>query len=145
MPGYNPFPVNYNPYNPYMQMQPAYMQGAQMPQQAQQPQPQAMTPPTIHADIIQVESEAEAERYPMAAGSPPQMFMTRDESAIFIKTMLANNQHEMKAYPLRPPAPPAPPVDLAAYVTRDELDERLAALLQPAQAPRRTVKKEADE
>ena len=126
---YNGFPVGYQPFNPYMMGNP-YIQ-----QQPQQQQPQSMTPPTIHADIIQVESEAEADRYPMAANQPPQMFMTRDESAIFIKTMLANNQHDLKVYPLRPPAPPTPPVDLAAYVTRQELDERLAALLKPAKQP----------
>lgn len=126
MPAYNPFPVGYNPYNPFGPYQPQQMQQVQ--------QPQAMTPPTIHADIIQVESEAEAERYPMAANQPPQMFMTRDETAIIIKTMLANNQHDLKVYPLRPPAPPAPPVDLGAYVTRQELDERLAALIKPAKA-----------
>lgn len=134
MPAYNPFPVGYNPYNPYGPYQPQQMQQVQ--------QPQAMTPPTIHADIIQVESEAEADRYPMAANQPPQMFMTRDETAIFIKTMLANNQHDLKVYPLRPPAPPAPPVDLKAYVTRQELDERLAALSVPPKAS--TLTKEAE-
>lgn len=138
----NGFPMGYQYYVPqYQPVQNPYMQTAQPSQQ----QPQAMTPPTIHADIIQVESEAEADRYPMAANQPPQMFMTRDESAIFIKTMLANNQHDLKVYPLRPPAPPAPPVDLAAYVTRQELDERLAALLQPAQSVRRPTKKEDEE
>ena len=134
MPAYNPFPVGYNPYNLYGPYQPQQMQQVQ--------QPQAMTPPTIHADIIQVESEAEADRYPMAANQPPQMFMTRDETAIFIKTMLANNQHDLKVYPLRPPSPPAPPVDLKAYVTRQELDERLAELTKPAKAS--TLTKEAE-
>lgn len=139
----NGFPVGYQYYMPqYQPIQNPYMQQTQMAAASQQTAPQAMTPPTIHADIIQVENEAEADRYPMAANQPPQMFMTRDESAIFIKTMLANNQHDLKAYPLRPPAPPVPPVDLTAYVTRQELDERLAALLQPAQAPKRPAKKE---
>lgn len=122
---YNGFPVGYQPFNPYMMNTP-YAQ-----QQTAQQQPQAMTPPTIHADIIQVESEAEADRYPMAANQPPQMFMLRDESAIYIKTMLANNQHDLKVYPLRPPAPPTPPVDMTAYITRKEFNERLAALLHP--------------
>ena len=58
--------------------------------------------------------------------------------------MLANNQHELKVYPLRPPAPPAPPVDLGAYVTRKELDERLAAILTPTQAPKRAPAKGAE-
>lgn len=140
----NGFPMNYQYYMPQFQpVQNPYMQTAQPTQQMQQPQ--AMTPPTIHADIIQVESEAEAERYPMAANQPPQMFMTRDESTIIIKTMLANNQHEMKVYPLRPPAPPAPPVDLAAYVTREELNERLAAILRPTQAQKQPASKDGEE
>lgn len=140
------FPMGYQPAqmypNPFIQMNNPYMQGAQ-PQQVQQPQ--AMTPPTIHADIIQVESEAEADRYPMAANQPPQMFMTRDEGAIYVKTMLSNNQHDLSAYIKRPPAPHVPPVDLGAYVTRQELDERLAALLTPTQTPKRAAKKETEE
>ena len=136
MPAYNPFPVGYNPYNLYGPYQPQQMQQVQ--------QPQAMTPPTIHADIIQVESEAEADRYPMAANQPPQMFMTQDETTIIIKTMLANNQHDLKVYPLRPPAPPVPPVDLGAYVTRQELEERLSALLAAPQMSTNALTKEAE-
>jgi len=111
----------------------------------QQSQPQAMTPPTIHADIIQVESEEEADRYPMAAGSPPQMFIKRDETAIYIKTILANNAHDLKAYPLRPPKPPTPPVDMGLYVTRDELEKRLAALTAAPAKQKKPESKEAAE
>ena len=44
-------------YNPY---QFGYM----YPQFQQQANPQGMTPPTIHADIIQIGSEQEAWNYP---------------------------------------------------------------------------------
>lgn len=54
---FNPFPVGYQPYNPYQQYQP------QM-QQAQQQQ-QMMTPPTIHAEIVQVDGEQAAAQYPV--------------------------------------------------------------------------------
>lgn len=118
----------FNPYAPLPYPYPAYPYAPQpMTQPAPQAvqQPQGMTPPVIHTDIIPVADEAEADRYPMSAGQPPQMFMARDESAIFIKTMLANNQHELAVYPRRPNAPKFDPGD---YVTREELEKRLAAL-----------------
>lgn len=114
----NPYPQTF----PFQQPYPYYGAYQQQPQQ----QPRAMTPPTIHADIIQVDSEAEADAYPMAAGSPPQMFMTKDESAVFIKTLLANNTHELTAYVKRPPKPAGGP----AYVTWDELEKRLKTITE---------------
>ena len=116
----------FNPYAPLPYTYPTYPYVTQpMTQPAPQPQPQGMTPPVIHADIIPVADEAEADRYPMSAGQPPQMFMKRDESEIYIKTMLANNQHELAVYPKRPAAPKFDPGE---YVTREELEKRLAAL-----------------
>ena len=108
---------NMAPYAPWMAPYPNMMQ------QPQQPAPQAMTPPMIHADIIQVAGEAEADAYPIAAGSPPQMMMSRDETEIYIKTMLANGQHELTVYAKRAPAPAK-----SGYVTREELEERLRTL-----------------
>lgn len=117
---YNPFPASYTPMYPNA-WQP-YMQAGQQA-------PQAMTPPTIHADIIQVENEAEADKYPMSSGSPPQMFIKRDESEIYVKTMLANNGHELAVYVKRPPKVTAQDVDMGMYVTKDELEKRLEALM----------------
>lgn len=101
----NGFPMNYG-YMPYQQM---------------------MTPPTIRAEIVQVDSEAAAAAYPVAAGAS-QMMMARDDSAIFVKTAFANGQHSMDVFVKRPPAPPAPAFDPGAYVTREELEQRLTAL-----------------
>lgn len=128
---FNPFPVGYQPYNPYQQYQP------QM-QQAQQQQ-QMMTPPTIHAEIVQVDGEQAAAQYPVGAGAS-QMMIARDDSAIFVKTALANGQYQLDVFTKRPPTPVAPPFDPAAYVTKEELESRLAAIL----APKRAAKKEAE-
>lgn len=134
----NGFPVGYTPYGGF----PYYNTGV-MPQPGQmqpvtgQQAPQAMTPPTIHAEIIQVDNEQVAEAYPVAAGSS-QMMIAKDDSFIAVKTAYANGQAALDVFVKRPPAPPKPPVDLSAYVTRDEMEKRLAGLsaaYQPERKP----------
>ena len=115
----NGFPATYQQYYPQYQTQPQY--------QAPQQQTQTMTPPMVHADIIQVSSETEAANYPVAAGAS-QMMVAKDDSAIYVKTAFANGQSSLSVYTKRPPAPPEKPVDLSVYVTREELETRLAAL-----------------
>lgn len=112
---YNQYPFGYQPYNP----------GAfyQQPQNAQ-----LMTPPTIRAEIIQVENEQAALSYPVGAGSS-QMMMAKDDSAIFIKTATPNGQAKLDVYVRRPPEPAVRPLDPSEYVTKAELDARLSALL----------------
>lgn len=119
----NGFPVGY----PYYQAVQPYQQMVQQPVQQIQ-QPQAMTPPTIHAEIVQVDGEEAAAGYPVAAGAS-QMMMARDDSAIYVKTAFANGQSSLDVFVKRPPAPPAPVFDPGEYVTRDELEKRLSALL----------------
>ena len=106
--------------NPYLQ---AYLQALQQQfPNAQQQTPQ-MSLPTIHADIIQVGSAEEVERFPVGAGVS-QMFILRDESSIFVKSANANG-YTIDAYDKRPPAPPAPVFDPQKYVTREELEKLL--------------------
>ena len=112
----NGFPMNYPYFQPVQPYQPPVQQ-------------QAMTAPTIHAEILQVEDEAAASRYPVAAGAS-QMMMARDDSAIFVKTAYANGQSELTVYSRRPTAPPKPSFDPDVYVTKDELEARLSALLE---------------
>ena len=127
------FPVNYQPYYPqYQAYQPVQPQPMQQIQQ--QTQQQGMTPPTVHADIIQISSEQEGVNFPVAAGAS-QMMILKDESAIFVKTAFPNGQSTFVAYEKRPPKPAEKPVDFSLYVTREELEERLAAL-----APRKAKK-----
>lgn len=104
---YNYFPMNY----PQMQYQQQY---------SYQQQPQQYTPPTIHAEIVQVAGEQEVKDYPLAAGVT-QMFMSKDDKNIFIKTAYANSPAQIitysKAEPVTEPTP--------EYVTKEELDKRL--------------------
>ena len=122
---------------------PAYMRlyGQQGQQQTQQ-QGQMMTPPTIRAEIVQVDSLDAIDRYPMAAGTS-QMFMTKDETAIVVRSMYANGQHNDDIYDKRPPAPPAPTLNPAEYVRKDELQALIAEALQARTAPAKAKDKEA--
>lgn len=108
---YNYFPMN------YPQMQYPYQQSQQY---SYQQQPQQYTPPTIHAEIVQVAGEQEVKDYPLAAGVT-QMFMSKDDKNIFIKTAYANSPAQIitysKAEPVTEPTP--------EYVTKEELDKRL--------------------
>lgn len=154
---YNGFPATYN------QMYPQGYPGQQMPMYGQQmpnngymggtfqngntqPVPGAqmsqanqaapmMTPPTIRAEIIQIEDEAAVDRFPLAAGAS-QMFMTRAEDKIIIKTMGQDGALPLVIYDKRPPAPPAPKFDPAEYMRRDEADklimERVETLVSAA-------------
>lgn len=117
----------------YVQNQPA--------QQAQQNQ-QGLTPPTIRAEIVQVDSLDAIDRFPMAAGTS-QMFMTKDEAAIVVRSMYANGQHNDDIYDKRPPAPPAPTLNPADYVRKDELQALIAEALQARTAPTKVKKEEA--
>lgn len=87
---------------------------------------QSMTPPTIHAEIIQYGSEDEVDRHPMAAGTS-QMFVSRDETTFIVKTMHQGGQYDKEYYDKRPPAPPAPTLNPAEYVRKDELAAFMAA------------------
>lgn len=116
----NGFPVT------YPQMYPGY----QMPQYqaAQQQTAQMMTPPTIHAEIIQVDGESAAMNYPVGAGSS-QMMIARDDSAIYVKTATPNGQATLDVFVKRPQKPAQAAFDPENYVTRDELEKRLQAIL----------------
>ena len=115
----NGFPMGYPYFQPYQQP------FQQQQYQATQQQP-SMTPPTVHAEIIQVESEQAAINYPVAAGVS-QMMIQKDESAIFVKTAYANGQANLDVYEKRVKSPVSTSPDLSQYVTRDELEKRLTA------------------
>lgn len=137
----NGFPMGYQP----IQM-PYYSQYQQPMQQPAQPQqPPTMTPPTIRADIVQVDNEQAAANYPVAVGTP-QMMMAKDDSAIYVKTAYANGQYQLDVFEKRPPRPQTPPVDMGAYVTRDELEKRLSEVTgRSRKSPSNASKEGADE
>ena len=111
------------------------------PQAQQQPQQQMMTPPTIRAEIVQVDSMAAIDRFPMAAGTS-QMYMTKDEQNIVVRSMYANGQHSDDIYDKRPPEPPAPTLNPAEYVRKDELSALIAEAIQAQTTQKRPAKKE---
>lgn len=111
----NYFPATYQPMYPQFQPQ--------------------MTPPTIRAEIIQVDSEEQAANYPVNAGAS-QMMIARDDSAIFVKSVGANGP-TLDVFIKRPPAPKAPEPE---YMTRADVEAMIAAAL-----PKRSVKKEVTE
>lgn len=131
---------------PYMDPQFARIQSPQStqtvpttaPQPRQSTMPAAMTPPTIHAEIVQVEGETAAAQYPVGAGAS-QMMMARDESAIYVKTATSNG-YTLDVFVKRPPAPEAAPFNPADYVRVDALPGLIAAEVQAAIAAMQPAK-----
>ena len=172
----NGYPATYGQMYPQgyqMAQQPAY--GQQMPNptayqapMTQQPvsstqmsganqaaQPM-MTPPTIRAEIIQLADdtwENTVDRFPLGPGAS-QMFITKSEDKVIIKTMGQDGPLPLIIYDKRPPEPPAPKFDPAQFVRKDELDMLVSAALAAQQhekdagsaqsAPKRAGKKEAE-
>lgn len=110
----------------------AFGQPQTQPQQGGQQLRQTMTPPTIRAEIVQVDKIDAIDSFPMGAGTT-QMFMTRDDKNIIIRSMFANGQHSDDIYDRRPPAPPAPAINPNDYVRRDELGSLLAEAIKQTQ------------
>ena len=122
----NGYPASYQPFGYNYQPQiPQQMQGTQMSPANQQ----MMTPPTIRAEIRQVDDETAAENYPVGAGSS-QMMIAKDDSAIFVKTSATNgNGYTLDVFVKRPRTPQKASFDPDRYVTREELESRLQAIL----------------
>lgn len=122
----NGFPMAYPQYyQPYQQ----YQQPVQQPQQA---------PSSRMVDVYPAASEQVVLDFPAQNGTTT-LFIANDDSFIAIKEVSVTGQTKISTYIKRPPAPPEKPVDLSRYVTRDELDTRLAAL-----TPKRTTRKETE-
>lgn len=117
---------------------PAYMRyiGQQqhqqpMMQQAQQVQGTQMSSAnqanSRMVEVVPASSEQAAKEFPVPAGAT-QMIIGSDDSFIAVKAVSMTGQITFDIYDKRPPAPPEKPVDLGAFVTRDELEKRLAEL-----------------
>lgn len=142
----NYFQTGYQPVNPYQQnyLQQPYQQGYNQMQSAV-PQvstatavnsnSQPLTPPTIHAEIVQVDSRQAAADYPVAAGSS-QMMMLRDDSAIFIKMAYANGQSQLIAYPREIEEQKQETNVLDNYVTLDMFNKKISELTEALSKPR---------
>lgn len=96
-----------------------------------------MTPPTIHAEIVQVDGEDGANAYPVGAGAS-QMMIAKDDSAIFVKTASANGQYTLEVFQKRQPKQ-RPQFDPAEYIRKDEIDSLIT------EAIRRSKKEVSDD
>lgn len=124
----------------YPTMQPAMQQPVayQQPGQVQQAAPAAgtqMSLPTVHAEILQVENLQAMERQPVDAGTS-QMMISKDETIIGVKSMLANGEYTLDIYEKRKPEPKPPAPE---YVTREEFERRLSEALRAAEDARRSA------
>ena len=104
------FPQNYQPLMP-----------PQYSTQIQQPAGRMI-------EVVPVDNEEAAAAFPVQVGATQVMF-ARDDSFIAVKSSNVNGQSSFDIYDKRPPAPPQPAFDPQAYVTKDELEKRLAAIL----------------
>ena len=108
---------------------PAYMRyiGQQQHQQTQPMQQAQQQPSSRMVEVVPASSEQAAKEFPVPAGAT-QMIIGNDDSFIAVKAVSMTGQITFDIYDKRPPAPPEKPVDLGAFVTRDELEKRLAEL-----------------
>lgn len=86
-----------------------------------------LTPPTIHAEIVQINCKDEAVNFPVGTGQS-QMMMTKDDSAIFIKTAYANGQSTLIKYEREETKPQE--TQKVDYVTREEFERRIAEIMK---------------
>ena len=121
----NFFPGGY--VNPWQQALNQAMQQMMQPHQQPVQQPQPVTPPMIHADIIEVPSIDAMKNYPLGPGIT-QMFSTQDESAMGVKTMHQDGTYDLDIY-LRQAPEPAP-----QYMTREEVAELVRQMTGNGQA-----------
>ena len=137
MPAYNNgFPMN------YPQFYPQYQQPFQVPQyqQPMQQAQQAPQPSSRMTEVFPAASEKTVLEFPVTAGNTV-LFIATDDSFTAIKEASVTGQITIQFYDKRPPAPAEKPFDPAAFVTREELEQRLAALSVPVKRP---AKKETE-
>ena len=83
--------------------------------------PQTVTPPIIHADMIQIEDEKAVDNWAVINGST-LMFITRSEDKIIAKAADQSGNVSKTVYLRKPPEPAAPKFDPADYVRIDEIE-----------------------
>ena len=127
---------------------PAYMryisqqhQNTYQNQQYQQPVQQQAQQSRM-TEVFPATNEKTVMEFPVASGSTV-LFIANDDSFLAIKEASVTGQVTVQFYDKRPPAPPEKPFDPAVFVTRDELEQRLAALSVPAKRPAKKEEIEA--
>lgn len=121
--------AGFNPYQPQQFQSPPVQPSQTLPQQPQPPQqqvqyaaPAPMTPPTVHVDIIRVNTAEEVNNFPVNAGTTA-MFQVGDGEAFITKEVLANGQCNIDVYAKQPRKPSSPPFDMSQVVTWDKLEQ----------------------
>ena len=84
---------------------------------------------TRMVEVVPVDSVDAAREFPVAIGATV-MLIAKDDSFVAVKINGVNGQSSFDVYDRRPPEPPAPVFDPAAYVTKDEFESRLRAILK---------------
>ena len=102
----------YNPQFYYPQQYPAY---------------QPAVPQTRMVEAVPVDTVEEAARIQVQIGGTV-LAIAKDDSFIAVKSVGMNGADSFNVFDKRPPAPPAPVFDPASYVTKEELEARLAAI-----------------
>lgn len=148
---YGQFIPDYPGQQPYQD--PAYMryisqqqqhqntyQGQQYQQQSTQQAQQQ--PASRMTEVFAAANEKYVLEFPVASGTTA-LFVATDDSFLAIKEASVTGQVTVQFYDKRPPAPPEKPFDPAVFVTREELEQRLAALSAPAKRPTKKEEIEA--
>lgn len=136
----NGLPMTYPQLYPQYQQTyiPQYQQPVQPVQQVQQP----AQPSSRMAEVFPAANEKAVMEFPATAGTTV-MFVANDESFVAVKEVSVTGQVSVLFFDKRPPAAPEKPVDMTLYVTREELESRLAALSAPKKAAKKETEVEA--
>ena len=100
-------------YNPYLPQNYQYAYQAQ----------------TRMVEAVPVDTVEEAAKIQVQIGGTILAF-AKDDSFIAVKSVGVNGQDSFNVFDKRPPAPPQPVFDPTVYVTKDELESRIAAILE---------------
>ena len=93
-------------------------------------QPMYQVPQPRMVEAVPVDTVEEAARIQVQIGGTV-LAVARDDSFIAVKAVGVNGADSFNVFDKRPPAPPAPVFDPTAYVTKEELEKRLAAISRP--------------
>ena len=92
-------------------------------------QPYQYQQQTRMVEAVPVDTVEEAAKIQVQIGGTV-LAIARDDSFIAVKSVGVNGQDSFNVFDKRPPAPPAPSFDPSMYVTKEELERRIAAIME---------------
>ena len=105
------------------------------------PTPQPVTPPTIHADLVQIGDMSETDAYQARAGAPLG-FITRDENKIVFKTVGKDGAQMLDVYVRQPPEPAKPAFDPSDFVHKADFERMVEEVIMNRAARQRPTEVE---